>query len=46
MIRNIGKFLKKNRAPIAIVSLLGSIAGLLFSIVDVQSALEIKGKKK
>jgi len=47
MIKNIGKFLAKNRAPIAIISVLGSVAGLLFSLVDLSSALEPpKGKKK
>lgn len=46
MIKKIGTFLKKNRAPIAIVSVLGSVAGLLFSLVDLGSALDTKGKKK
>jgi hypothetical protein len=37
-------FLKKNRVPIAVVSVLGSIAGLLFSIFDLNSVLAKRKK--
>jgi hypothetical protein len=43
-VKGIAGILKKHRAAIAIVSVLGSIAGLLFSIVDLQGALEKKKK--
>jgi len=43
-VKGLALVLKKHRAAIAIVSVLGSIAGLLFSFVDLQSALEKKKK--
>lgn len=40
------KFLQKNKLPIAMLSLAGSLFGLLFSAADLKDTLEAQNKKK
>jgi len=41
----IANFLKTHKLLIAILSLIGSVAGVAFSVSDVQSELQLRTKK-